>query len=384
MAAFPALATDFYLPAFTKVAADLSVPISQVQLTLSASFYGLAIGSLINGPITDRFGRKRPLTVGIALFVLASVVCALAPNIPVLLGARFLQAIGGSASVVIGRAVVRDLYSGQEMARMLSSVSTIFLLVPIIGPSLGATVLNFASWHWIFVVLAIIGSLALMATSRLPETLAPENRTKNTVWESVVNYKNVLKDHEFRFATMQVATNSGLLFGYLTSAPAVFMGVFSVGQNEFALMFAAVACVIILVARINRRMLLKVSVAQAIRRLVTVQFIGGISMITALQFHPNKWVVLGLIMLTIGCSNAVAGNCTTLALTNFKESAGAAGALAGVVQSTSAATVGAILALIPAPPLSKMMTFLFVMASIAMVMLIIRERSRRNQLVVEG
>jgi DHA1 family bicyclomycin/chloramphenicol resistance-like MFS transporter len=384
MAAFPALATDFYLPAFPKVAADLGVNITDIQLTLSASFYGMAVGSLVNGPLTDRYGRKRPAAIGISLFVIASIVCALSPNLTVLMIARFFQAVGGSASVVIGRAIARDLYTGQEMARTLSSVSTVFLLVPIIGPSLGALVLNVATWHWIFGVLAVFGFIGLIATSRLPETLPVELRNKNNVLQALSNYRQVSKDREFRFAAMQVATNSALLFGYLSSAPAVFMGLFRVSQSTFALMFAAVAVVIIVTARINRKVLQKRKVSQAIRGLVIVQFTGGVLMLVALQFQPNMWVVLGLIMMIVGCCNAIAGNCTTLALTNFRESAGAAGALVGVVQSTSAATMAAILAFIPVPPLPKMLGYMFLMATIALTIMIVRERSHRNELAVQG
>lgn len=384
MAAFPALSTDFYLPAFPKVAADLGVNITDIQLTLSASFYGLAVGSLINGPISDRYGRKRPATVGIILFVIASIVCALSPNLTVLMIARFFQAVGGSASVVIGRAIARDLYSGQEMARVLSSVSTIFLLVPIIGPSLGALVLNVASWHWIFGGLALFGFVGLIATSRLPETLPVALRNKNNVSQALSNYRQVSKDREFRFAAMQVATNSALIFGYLSCAPAVFMGLFGVSQSAFALMFASVAIVLVAMARINRKLLVKRSVSNVIRGLVIVQFTGGLLMMIALQFQPNMWVVLGLIMITVGCCNAIAGNCTTLALTNFRESAGSAGALVGVIQSTSAATVAAVLAFIPAPPLPKMLTFMFIMAVCAMTIMLIRERSRRNYLALQG
>jgi DHA1 family bicyclomycin/chloramphenicol resistance-like MFS transporter len=384
MAAFPALSTDFYLPAFPKVAADLGVNITDIQLTLSASFYGLAVGSLINGPISDRYGRKRPATVGIVIYVVASILCALAPNLTVLMIARFFQAFGGSASVVIGRAIARDLYSGQEMARILSSVSTIFLLVPIIGPSLGAAVLNVTTWHWIFGVLALFGAVALFAVARLPETLPKESRNQNDVLQALANYRQVIKDKEFRFATMQVATNSALIFGYLSSAPAVFMGLFGVSQSAFALMFASVAVVLVTVARINRKVLLKRSVSATIRGLVIVQFIGGALMMVALQFQPNMWVVLGLIMITVGCCNAIAGNCTTLALTNFRESAGSAGALVGVIQSTSAATVAAILAFIPVPPLPKMLGFMFIMALLALTIMLIRERSRRKELVIQG
>ncbi|HEY7821862.1 MAG TPA: MFS transporter, partial [Acidimicrobiia bacterium] len=175
------MAIDLYLPAFPDVAADLGVSLSTVPLTLTAAMLGLGLGQVFYGPLSDRYGRKRPLIAGLVLFTVASVACALAPNFGAFLAMRFLQSLGGSAGVVIARAIVRDLYSSKALAQALSIVVMVFALAPVLAPSLGAALLQLGTWRWLFWFLAIFGVLCLAAASVLPETLDPASRTDHGV-----------------------------------------------------------------------------------------------------------------------------------------------------------------------------------------------------------
>src|SRR5690348_16398717 len=155
--AFGPLSTDMYLPALPALSHDLNASMSQVQMTLSAGILGLAIGPLITGPLSDSLGRKRPLIAGIIAFILASLLCVIAPSVPVLTVLRFIQGMAGAAGIVIAVAMARDLYSGDTMARFLSLLMLVNGIAPIIAPLIGSQLLTFTNWQGIFITLAIFG-----------------------------------------------------------------------------------------------------------------------------------------------------------------------------------------------------------------------------------
>jgi DHA1 family bicyclomycin/chloramphenicol resistance-like MFS transporter len=195
---FGPLSLDLYLPAFPLIARDFHSSVSRVQLTLTACLMGLALGQLVAGPLSDRFGRKRPLLIGVVGYGLASLLCAVAPDITTLTAARLLQGLTGSAGIVIARAVARDLHSGPALARLFALLMLVTGLAPILGPTLGAQVLRFTSWHGIFVVLAGIGAaLALVVLLLLPETLPPAARRDGGVASTVRTFGLLLRDRTF-------------------------------------------------------------------------------------------------------------------------------------------------------------------------------------------
>src|SRR3989441_3272854 len=172
LTAFGPLSIDMYLPALPAIGRDLAASESVIQLTLTACLVGLAVGQIFAGPLSDRLGRRRPLLIGVAGYVLASLMCATAPAAPLLVGFRLLQGLAGAAGIVIARAIVRDLYAGSAAARYFSRLILIFGIAPILAPVLGAQILRFTSWHGIFLALAIVTALLWLGAARaLPETL---------------------------------------------------------------------------------------------------------------------------------------------------------------------------------------------------------------------
>jgi MFS transporter, DHA1 family, multidrug resistance protein len=177
LSAFGPLSMDMYLPSTPSIASDLHAGQSVVQLTMSACLAGLALGQLIAGPVSDGLGRRKPLLIGLAAFVVMSLACALAPDIELLITFRFLQGVAGAAGIVLSLAMVRDLYEGPDLARMLGSLMLVFGLAPVLAPVLGGQLLRITTWRGVFVVLAGIGAALLLASWFLPETLAADCRT---------------------------------------------------------------------------------------------------------------------------------------------------------------------------------------------------------------
>lgn len=176
LAAVPPLSMDMYLPALPEIAQGLGASATAIQLTLTACLAGMALGQLVVGPMSDRWGRRGPLLVGLLVYIVASAICAFAPTGEVLIAFRLLQGLAGAAGIVIARAVVRDLYDGLEMARFFSSLLLISGCAPIIAPIIGAQVLRFTDWRGIFIALTLIGiALTVLVWRRLPETLAPKS-----------------------------------------------------------------------------------------------------------------------------------------------------------------------------------------------------------------
>src|SRR5207245_4928304 len=210
LTAFGPLSIDMYLPALPAIGRDLAASESMIQLTLTACLIGLALGQVVAGPVSDALGRRRPLLVGVAGYAIASLLCALAPSAPALVGLRLLHGLTGAAGIVIARAIVRDMYSGSAAARYSSRLILIMGLAPILAPVLGGQVLRFTSWHGIFVVLAGISLLLLVgAAAGLPETLPVARRREGSLVDTGRTFRRLAKDSLF----VGYALSGGLAFG---------------------------------------------------------------------------------------------------------------------------------------------------------------------------
>jgi DHA1 family bicyclomycin/chloramphenicol resistance-like MFS transporter len=380
LAAFTAVATDLYLPAFTEVAKDFSVTTKEIQLTLFSFFIGMAFGQLFWGPISDRYGRKPAVLVGITLFIAASIACVFAPNLWFLTFARAFQSFGGSVTMLASRAIVRDLFTGKEMARTMSAVSSIFMAAPILAPSLGAVILNFGSWHWIFVGLAIFGTLAALNFLRMPETLPMQSRTTDGIGQAIVKFGGIVRNVEFRFAIMQVMSQTLMLFAYVTMIPSVMMVELGLTPSEFGIMFGTNALALIIGSQINFRVLKRVSVRKALKWFVIVQASGAfLLLIVANSFH-SVWAIVPILMVTIGVGSSIAGNSTTLAMAPFSSGAAQASGVVGVAQSLAATVISGLLSVLPGEPIVRMTFTMATIATIAITVLVIRERRLGKEL----
>jgi MFS transporter, DHA1 family, multidrug resistance protein len=339
------LSIDMYLPSFPAIARDLTASPAQVQLTLAVFFVALGIGQAFYGPLSDRFGRRRPLCFGLALYVLASAGCALARSIEALVAWRFAQALGGCAGMVIARAVVRDRFDEREAARFFSLLILVTGLAPILAPSIGGQILVFFSWRAIFWTLAgfaLVGFIT--ATFVLPESLPPERRTEGGVATALRVYARLLRDRAFmRYALSGALVISGM-FAYIFGSPFVFMQIYGVRPERFGWIFGAIALGLISASQLNRVVLARVAGARILSHaLVVTAAAGVILLVMAWTGVGGLACLLGPLFVYIASLGFVLPNVIATALGPQGRNAGTASALLGTLQFGAGATVGALL-----------------------------------------
>jgi DHA1 family bicyclomycin/chloramphenicol resistance-like MFS transporter len=328
------LTIDMYLPALPKMADDLSVSSSVAQLTLTGTLAGLALGQLIVGPLSDSLGRRGPLMAGIVLHMLASLLCLFAPNIVVLGVARGLQGIGAAAAMVVAIAVVGDLFAESAAATVLSRLTLVLGVAPVVAPSLGAAVLLKASWYWVFAALVVLaGALLLLAALALPETLPAAHRRPLKVRSIAATYLELLRDVRFVILVLVGALAMSGLFAYIAGASFVLQGHYGLDQQAFALVFGAGAVALIGATQFNvvllrrfapQTIVLWALVAAALAGVVFVglsyEHIGGLP-----GFVVPVWAILAAMGLVIP-------NAPAVALSRHPDAAGTAAALLGAAQ----------------------------------------------------
>lgn len=231
---------DMYLPSFPEITYDLHTSATLVQTSLTACLIGLAIGQLIIGPISDAQGRRKPLFIATLLFALASLLCAFAPNIIVLIGARFLQGLTASAGVVLSRAIVRDVFSGKELTKFFSLLMVINAVAPMIAPMAGGAILafEFTTWKTIFLFLSFIGIvIVIIVAIHLKETLPPENRIPSSIGATVMTMGDLLKERSFIGYALIVGFVHGGSFAYVSGTPFIYQDIYGVSPQLFSVLF---------------------------------------------------------------------------------------------------------------------------------------------------
>ena len=351
---FAPMSLDAYLPAFPEIASQFGTDTGSVQLTMSACLLGLGLGQVLWGPVSDRFGRKRPLLVGVVVFIVASLLITIAPSMGALVALRFVQALGGAAGVVIARAAVRDLFSGVQLARALSLVVTVFALAPVVAPLIGSAVLLVLPWQWIFVVLAAFGAVCLVGVIVMPETLKPEHRTDHGFGGAMRQYGSILADPRFRFAAIVAGLGSAALFTYISASPAVLIDSYGLSETAFALSFAGLSLFFALGAQINMRLLKTQPVIVLLRSNVALQVVASVAVLVAAIAHVG--VVLFIVPLVIALMTVagVNSNGMALALDPFPRGAASAAALVGGLQMAMGALFSALLSGLTLPPPEEM------------------------------
>jgi DHA1 family bicyclomycin/chloramphenicol resistance-like MFS transporter len=250
------LSLDMYLPAFPAIADDLGVPAAGVQLSLTSCLVGFALGQLICGPLSDRWGRRRPVVTGLLAYAVLSLLIALAPSAPVLIGLRLLQGFAGGAGAVVARAVVRDLYAGVAAAKFFSRLTLIFGVAPILAPILGSAVLRVTSWHGIFVVLGAIAlALTVMVMTALPETLPPRRRSPGGLTDTARTARTLFADRIFLGYALGQGFSFAALFGYLSGSSFVLQDGYGVSPTLFSLLFGLNSIGLIVLSQANARLL---------------------------------------------------------------------------------------------------------------------------------
>ena len=339
------LSIDMYLPALPQMAQDFQVTTQQIANTLPAYFLGLAIGQLIYGPISDRIGRKKPLYFGMALYSLAGILCVLAQDEWSLIAARVLQALGGCVGVVMARAAIRDQLDVQGSAQAFASMMIVMGIAPIMAPTLGALILQFADWQAVFVILMLMGLICLLCVHFFfHETLPVERRLRLNVQQVMYLYATIIKDRTFRLPMMAGCFTGAAMFCYISSASAVLMDHYQLSQQQFALAFGFNAFGIILLSTCNKKLSSRLNVMQRMTMGGVIQLSGAlIILITALLMDaPLALVMLGLFMAVSGIG-LTGPNAMALAMAEQGARAGTASAIMGSAQFACGLLGGVVL-----------------------------------------
>ncbi|TMD05366.1 MAG: multidrug effflux MFS transporter [Chloroflexi bacterium] len=335
LTAFGPLSIDMYLPALPAIGRDLAASESLIQLTLTACLIGLAIGQVVAGPVSDALGRRRPLLIGVAGYVLASLLCAVAPTAPILVALRLLQGLAGAAGIVIARAIVRDLYTGSAAARYFSRLILIFGIAPILAPVLGAQILRFTSWHGIFLALAIVTALLWLGAARaLPETLPVERRRSGSLGDTVQTFRRLAADTWFLGYAVSGGLGFGAMFAYIAGSPFVLQGIYHVSPQTFSLIFGLNALGFVITSQINGSLVGRIPPARLLTVGVTVTGVAGLALLAVILIGGlGLAAVLPPLFVLVSSIGFVVPNAVALALSRHPEAAGTGSALLGVIQS---------------------------------------------------
>lgn len=338
------LSTDMYLPSLPDIADRLDADIAKAQLTLSVFLIGFVPGQVLYGPLSDALGRKPVLLGGLALFIAASVACALAPTIGVLLVGRFMQAVGAAGPIILARAIVRDLYEGPRAGRELSRMGTIMGLVPAVAPILGGVLQTAFGWRASFWVCVLAGlALGACAAALLPET-RPRTGQPVSLGRMATSFRILLADGRFRLNALLVAVTYAGLFCFISASSFVLQGVYGLTEVAYGFAFALMVVGYILGTIVAQRVVGRLGLEGTIAVGTAILAAGGASMLALVAGGVQSWLAVGLPMAGYAFGvGLVMPQALAAAMGPFPQIAGAASSLVGIVQSTLAACVGAVL-----------------------------------------
>ncbi|WP_422738384.1 multidrug effflux MFS transporter [Micromonospora sp. WMMD729] len=328
------LTIDMYLPALPAITTGLQTTETAVQLTLTGTLVGLALGQLLIGPVSDVVGRRLPLLAGLAAHIVASVLCVFAPNIAVLGVLRVLQGLGVAAATVVATAVVRDLFSGASFARIFSRLMLVMGLAPVLAPTLGGGLLRWTEWRGVFAALAVLGALLIVvAAIRLPETLDVSRRRHGGVAATLRDYRALVNDRAFVGLVLVAGLAMASLFAYVSGSSFVLQREYGLDEQQFGLAFGAGAVGLIGATQFNVRLLRRYTPQQI---LISALIAGTAAGLLLVLFAATGIGGLGTLLASLWLVLAAAGlalpNAPALAMSRHSEAAGTAAALLGAVQ----------------------------------------------------
>jgi DHA1 family bicyclomycin/chloramphenicol resistance-like MFS transporter len=342
------LTIDMYLPALPTITRQLETTSAAVQLTLTGTLVGLALGQLVLGPLSDALGRKRPLLAGTALHVLASLLVLVAPNLAVLGALRVLQGVGTAAGAVIAIAIVRDLYDGRAAATMLSRLFLVLGAAPVLAPTIGGELLRYTSWRGIFALLAVYGVvMVLVGAKTLPETLPPERRQSSGVRGTLRGYRDLFRDRAYVGLVLVAGLTMAGLFSYVSGSAFVYQGEFGLDEQQFGLLFGAGAFWLIAATQANPLLLRRFSPQQLLVTGTVVGALGGAALVALAGTGTGGLpAVVGSLWVVLFACGLALPNAPALALSRHGDAAGTAAALLGAIQFGVGAIVSPVVGLL--------------------------------------
>lgn len=356
------ISTDMYLPAFPAIEAALGAGDGSAQITLATWFAGLAVGQLTQGSLADRFGRRRPLLIATALYTVASAGCALSPNLFTLAAMRFFAGFSGSASMVIPRAIVRDLADGHDAARLMSRLILVMGAAPILAPTLGGLVLGFGSWRTIFWIATAYGAVCtILVIVLLPDTMAAHHRVKLGLGGLLGRYLAVTRDRIFLSYALLGGFGMFGMFAYIGGSPPVLIEHFGFKPAQYGILFGLSAFFFIATSQISPLLLHRVGAPRILRAATTCYLLAASAMLACalLQIGGVYGIVLP-VMVLMGCMGLALPNAAVGALSRHAAQAGTASAVMGTLQFTLAAISGALVGILAdgsARPMAALILF---------------------------
>ncbi len=340
------ISIDMYLPAFPAIERDFHAAAGGAQVTLATWILGLSVGQLALGALADRYGRRLPLLLGTAVYAAASAGCALAPSIAWLAVWRFVAAIGASASMIVPRAVVRDVAEGHAAARLMAELILILGVAPILAPSLGGLVLQFAGWRDIFWIMAGYGALGLVLSyAFLPDTLSPHHRVALHPAAMLRRYASILAEPAFLTHALVLSAVAFALFAYLGGMPTLFIEDFHLGTGQFGIVFGMVAASYILCSQLNVHLTRYLGLTRSLHVTTAIYLVVmGALVVIVLAHRQWPWVIGGLLMLGQGMTGFIGPTATVGALSRHSAHAGSASAVLGTMQFAIGSSSGFLLA----------------------------------------
>ncbi|MFF1724134.1 multidrug effflux MFS transporter [Streptomyces sviceus] len=329
------LTIDLYLPALPQVSADLHVSQAVTQLTLTAFMLGIALGQLIIGPLSDTLGRRRPLLIGLTVYVAAGAVCSFAPDPQVLIGMRLIQGLAGAAGIVIARAVVRDLDDGLAAARLLSSLMLVSGTAPILAPVLGAQLLRLTSWRGVFVTLTLLGVAILSATAvLLPDTLPTAHRRHGGLTTTLRTMRDLIGDRHFTGYLLTGSLGFAALFAYIAGSSFALQRVYGASPQTYSVLFAVNSIGMVATGQLNGKLLLGRFPSHRVLAtgLAVLGAAGTALLLLVTTAHAGLPWIAGALFLTACPVGMILPTTTALCLQRAPHAAGSASALLGTTQ----------------------------------------------------
>ncbi len=364
---------DMYLPGFPAIAKDLNASVDAVSYTLASFFVGVCIGQLISGPLLDRFGRKRPLCIGMGLYILASIGCAFSTSVEVLIVFRLFQALGGCVTMVAPRAIIRDLFPVEESAKIFSMMILILGVSPILAPTVGSFLIEDFGWQSVFLVLGAISLLVLLAVVFLmPESKQPDPTFSLKVVDILSSFKTVMKERQFYRYTLSGSMAAAGLFAYLAGSPFVLLKLHGVSEKGYGIIFAIIASGLITASQLNNLLLKKYTSVQIVKFTLILQTVFGLCLFIGTALHlMNLYALVTLIFLFLSCQGFNFPNSAALSMAPFEKEAGSASALMGAIQMGFGAAAAAIVGMLNASTALPMTGVMAVCSLWALVILLI-------------
>ena len=368
---------DMYLPGFSGIAKDLNTSIANVAMTLSSYFIGISAGQLLYGPLLDRFGRKKPLFIGLLVYIAGSLGCVFVKDIDTFIVLRFIQAVGSCAATVASVSMVRDLFPVKDIPKVFSMLMLVVGLSPMLAPTIGGYVTAGFGWQAVFLILMFLGIGVLLAAKFcLPDTYTPDKTISLKPKPIINNFLKVLKEPQFYTYAFTGAMAFSGLFTYVAASPILFMDIFKVDAKTYGWIFAFMSCSFIGASQLNSVLLRKYTSEQMIfKALITQSVISITFLVAALNDLLGLYETIALLFLFLGCLGISNPNTAGLTLAPFTKNTGSASALMGAIQLGLGALASYAVSLFVIDSITPMVVIMITTTLTALVILQLGKRT---------